>query len=157
MSSTKPKLHTNIQPTNISSPASGEHLVYNGSNWANVDPDRERCAVFNVAGEQATGLVPVRFYFPFSSGSLKATRIRATLNTAPTGANFIAVLRRYNTSDSYITSGSTVISASGKVGSSATLTNEYLSPGYRWMISVQQVGSTVAGTDLTFEVVCEKY
>jgi hypothetical protein len=156
MTSTKPKLHTNVQPTDIDSPASGDVLIYDGSNWINGSAVEQRAVMFYLAGDLEAKEYSVNIRFPFTSGSLKATRIQAEVETAPTGASLIAQVRRYDSSGSEAV-GSVTVAAGDKIASQGSISNDYISPGYKWKVAVIQVGSTVAGSDLVIQVVCDPY
>ena len=143
-----------LQNRNISAdaPTDSEFLGWNPDSSEWEPKTLQRVAVFTVGSELTLGQSGVRFYFPFSSGSLKATRIRAAVDVAPTGATIQVELRRYNSSGS-VGVGTATISTSAYTGSNSSLSNEYLAAGYWWQISILQVGSTIVGSDLTFQVI----
>jgi hypothetical protein len=156
MTSTKVKFDGNLDVVDTeTTPTTGQYLKWDGSKWINASaPADDRVAVFTVEGELAVGEISSRFYYPFTSGSLQATRIRAAVNTAPTGASLTVELRLYNSSGS-VACGTATVSASAYTGSNASLSNDYITPGHWWQIAITQVGSTVAGSDLVFQVMCQ--
>lgn len=154
MTSTQVELK-NIDDFDVGTPSTGQQFVWDGSNWVNEAPTVEpRVVVFTVNGELSTRDHPIRFYYPFTSGSLKATLLRASVDTAPTGAAVTVRLERHISSGSDAV-GTVTISATNHTGSQSTLSNQYLVPGYWWQIEITGVGSTVAGSNLTFQVVCD--
>jgi hypothetical protein len=149
MGSTKVDLSRNVNT--VDTPANGDLMIYNGNEWVAIE--NEKTAVFTVAGDLAVGDRGIRFYYPYSSGSMQVSRVRAAVNVAPTGSTLLVQLRRWSSSGS-VPVGTTTVSASAYTGSnSGSLSNIYLAPGYWWTISLLQVGSTVEGTDLAVEVI----
>lgn len=155
MTSTKVKFDGNIDVVDTENPSSGQYLKWDGSKWANATiPSDDRVAIFDIPGDLTVGEKPARFYYPFSSGSLQATRIRAAVDTAPTGASLQVELRRYNSSGSTPV-GTATVSIDANTGSNASLSNDYLTPGHWWKIAIIQVGSTLPGSALIFQVMCQ--
>lgn len=149
MGSTKVDLSRNVNA--IDSPSAGDLMIYDGSEWIAIE--NEKTAVFTVSGELAVGDRGVRFHYPYSSGSMQVTRIRAAVNVAPTGSTLIAQVRRWNSSGSSQVGLVTISASSYSASNSGSLANVYISPGYWLMLSILQVGSTIEGEDLTMEII----
>lgn len=155
MASTQVDFHKNVDRVNVSGVSTGQYLKWDGSDWINVTlPGDDRVAVFTVAGTLEEGERNTRFYYPFSSGSLQVSRIRAIVDTAPVGSALTVELRLYNSSGSSAV-GTATVSAGNNTGSNASLSNDYLVPGYWWQIAITGIGSSTPGSDLMFQVMCQ--
>ena len=78
-----------------------------------------------------------------------AVRISAHAKTAPTGADLI--VRIYNVTQAEVTATVT-ISASGTDATSTSITNSALTAGDILRADVTQVGSTIAGADISIQL-----
>lgn len=105
---------------------------------------------FSFAGIVQTGLIPGRFYVerPCTFESL-----RASVNTAPTGATLIVDLIRNGSASIYnvTTANRPTISTSGFTALGGTPDTTSYSIGDYFQVNVIQVGSSIAGSDLTVQ------
>lgn len=102
--------------------------------------------VFSVDGSLTTGTGQVTFYMPFAA-TLES--VKASVGTAPTGANLIIDINE---------SGTTVLSTklsidagektSATAASPAIISDSSIAADTEVTIDIDQVGSTVAGSDL---------
>ena len=107
------------------------------------------CTAFTVPGTLTVGSSLARFYF---TGSYTITNIHASVGTAPTGASVIVDVNK-NGSTIFSTQGNRpTIVASSNVDSSSTPDTTSVVSGDYLTIDIDQIGSTVAGTDLVVTV-----
>lgn len=107
-----------------------------------IGPSGLSVVMLGVAGNITVQTGKSRYYAP---RALTISQLRASVNTAPTGASLIVSLRKNGTIVAVVT-----IAASVNTGTSslalAVAAGDYL------QVDVTQVGSTVAGADLTVQV-----
>ena len=107
------------------------------------------CTAFTVPGTLTVGSSLARFYF---TGSYTITNIHVSVGTAPTGASVIVDVNK-NGSTIFSTQGNRpTIVASSNVDSSSTPDTTSVVSGDYLTIDIDQIGSTVAGTDLVVTV-----
>lgn len=75
------------------------------------------------------------------------------VGTAPTGASLIVDVKKNGTTIWSTTGNRAAIAASATSGSSTTFNTTTMANGDRLTFDVVQVGSTIAGSDLTLQVV----
>jgi len=91
---------------------------------------------------------------PYLEDSVDKIRIRAAVDTAPTGSALIAEVS-HSTDRSGWTAVGTVTIAAGATTGVTELSAGSLAPGW-YRLDVNQVGSTTAGADLTAILVCRE-
>lgn len=147
---TKIHLHENVDEISVAgTPSTGEVLYWNGSKWVNDSgPIEQKVIAIVIPGTLSTGVKAPRIYYPFSSGSMKFTRIVGGVVTAPAGSSLSFTVRR-NT----LTVGSVSITAGNNINSTDSITQQYWTAGYYLDVNITAVGSSTAGTDLTVQLV----
>lgn len=109
----------------------------------------ENIVAFNKAGPLTAGYVGItRFPFPFAATILGVT---LTVNTAPTGASIIVDVNKNGTTI-FTTQGNrpTIAASSFSTASEATgFSISSIAAGDYITFDIDQVGSTIAGSDLT--------
>lgn len=85
--------------------------------------------------------------------TLTFTEVYAEVGTAPTGASLICDVKKNGTTIWSTTANRVTVAISATSGSSTTFNTTTLANGDRLTFDVVQVGSTVAGADLTLQVV----
>jgi hypothetical protein len=88
----------------------------------------------------------VRWYNP-KGGALTVLTARASVNTAPTGASLIVTLVKNGA-----TTIATLTITAGSYTSGLQTVNAALADGDYLTVNITQVGSTVAGSDLTVQI-----
>ena len=107
------------------------------------------CTAFTIPGTLTVGAGVARFYF---TGSFTITNIHISLGTAPTGASVIVDVNK-NSSTIFSTQGNRpTITAGSHVDSSSVPDITSVLSGDYLTIDVDQIGSTIAGTDLVVTV-----
>lgn len=129
---TAPTASTGTNTTQVATTAFVASAISNIS-VSSVNP------VFSYTGTLTTYVGLSRYYF---DSSKTISQIRASVGTAPTGANLIVTVYKNGTSI-----GTTSITAGSFTGTSTPGTS--VASGDYVTVSITQVGSTVAGTDLT--------
>lgn len=147
---TKIHLHENVDEVSVpGTPSTGEVLYWNGSKWVNDSgPIEQKVIAIVIPNSLSTGVKAPRIYFPFSSGSMKFTRIIGGVAVAPVGSSLSFTVRR-----STLTVGSVSITAGNYVGSTDSLTQLYWAAGHYLDVNITAVGSTTPGSDLTVQLV----
>lgn len=118
--------------------------IYTGSAWRLLGPPQ--LAVFAKSGALTAGAGAGRLRFPAAATVIG---VSAAINTAPTGASVIADLNK---------NGTTMFSTQGNRPTIAVSTNAVgetvpdvtaIAAGDYLTVDVDQIGSTIAGSDLT--------
>jgi hypothetical protein len=107
--------------------------------------------VYTVSGALSVGAGGLRLYNRF--GVLKMIEVHAAVGTAPTGASILIDVNKNGTTIFTTQSNRTAIAASANTGSSITIEVSGFVYGDYLTVDIDQVGSTVAGSDLTVSVV----
>ena len=136
----------------LSSPANNQVLGYNSglSKWQNQATSRT--FLFSADGDQSVTTGQHRVYND-TGQALTISSTRASVGTAPTGAALIVDVRKNGSTIFTTRANRPTVSAGGftAVGGTPNVTawgvGEYLT------VDVNQVGSTVAGADLTVQVI----
>lgn len=109
--------------------------------------------MFTSEGTLTTGAKPLRIYVP---GTMTIDKVYIAVNTAPTGANIIVDVNKNGTTI-FTTQGnrpeiaaSAYTDESGAPDVTALALNDYLT------FDIDQIGSTIAGADLTVHVRCKQ-
>jgi hypothetical protein len=122
---------------------------YNGSAWVGLLRAFIR---LSIQGTLSTGadVVP-RIIFP-RGGAI--VRVDAIVVTAPTGAAFRLDLEKSGSNSIFGTNDYVEIAAAGTTGSSTDMdaTHSVLAAGHYLTVDIDQVGSTVAGADLSVSI-----
>ena len=106
--------------------------------------------IFSVTGTVATTTGKSRVYL---EGSYVVETVRAAVNTAPTGASLIVDVNKNGTSIYATTQANRpTIAASGNSALGGTPDTTTFASGDYIQVDVDQVGSTVAGADLTVTI-----
>jgi hypothetical protein len=109
------------------------------------------CVVLSGDAEVLTNVIPSRLYMPFG-GTI--TKIIAYANTAPTGANLII---DFNKNGSTILDASKItIAASGNTVTVVNFASSEFNINDYFTVDVDQIGSSVAGADITLSVYITK-
>ena len=104
---------------------------------------------FGVKGTVTVGAGAARYYF---NRAVTITNVRASVGTAPTGASLIVDVNK-NGSTIFTTQGNRpTIAASSNTDTSNVPDTTAFAAGDYMTVDVDQVGSTVAGADLTVQV-----
>jgi hypothetical protein len=109
---------------------------------------------FWVAGNLAVSNGLIRFY-NLTGATLSFQKIHISVGTAPTGANIICDVNRgtgLSEATIFASGDRPTIIAGAKTGESVTFSTVNLSDGYYLTFDIDQVGSIVTGSDLTFTV-----
>lgn len=104
---------------------------------------------FSVTGDVAVTTGAHRFYV---DRAVTISNVRASVGTAPTGAALIVDVNKNGTTIFTSQSGRPQIAASGNTDVSDIPDVTSLAAGDYLTVDVDQVGSTVAGADLTVQV-----
>lgn len=134
---------SDITEFSVTSPANGQRLNYNGSQWVNISPTNHlTLALTNQTDSIVTG-THLTFRAPFA---MTVVDVRASIQTAPTGANAIFDINEGGTS---ILSTKLSIDATEKTSttaaSAAVISDSAIADDAEITVDVDQVGSTVAG------------
>ena len=116
--------------------------------------DVTRVLLWYIAGEQATGTnVSARIIPPFPGKIIKAT---AYIATAPTGADLLIDIN-LNGTTLWASSGKLTIAASANAATAKTaFDNTAVAIDDYFTVDIDQIGSTVAGTNLTIQLHIEE-
>ena len=119
----------------------GPNLTDHGTNVL------DSLVTFSRAGALTVSTGVGRFRFPFAATILGVT---AAINTAPTGASVIADVLK-NGSTIFTTTGnrSTIAAGTNATTSEPTPDVTFIAAGDYLTVNIAQIGSTVAGSDLT--------
>lgn len=101
--------------------------------------------VFTQSGELATGTGATRLYLPFG---IEIIEVEAAVGTAPTGAAIIVDVNVDGTTIFTTQSNRPQIAVSTNVDSSTTIEDDTHTDGQYLTVDIDQVGSTVIGSDL---------
>lgn len=118
-------------------------------NWAPVAERPIETHSFTVGGEAAVASHGHRLVIEDGG---QVVDVRATVGTAPTGADMIVDVNRNGTTIFTTQSNRPQIAAGSTTDISRTIENGRLDPGDYLTVAVDQVGSTVAGSDLVVNV-----
>jgi hypothetical protein len=127
--------------------------------FRNVNHDYHDASVrsimdFSLPGGLTTGVKPQRYYV---DDYYAITGARASVNTAPTGATFIVDVLRNGTTIFTTTANRPTIPISAFTSQTPVLPDvRFLVPGDYLSFQIIQVGSTIAGSDLTVTVLGRK-
>ena len=124
------------------SPAGLERLITPGINYA-----------FSVAGQLAIQTGVHRIYND-TGATLTIKSVRASVGTAPTGA---AILVDVNINGTTIFSGGTgrpQIAVSTNTNKTTGMSTTTIADGSYFTVDVDQIGSTIAGSNLTVQILC---
>jgi hypothetical protein len=121
-------------------------VYYKDSSNAIVNFKTKSTQVFTILGSLSVGTGVSRFY---PSSTIKITNVRASVNTAPTGASVIIDVLKNGTTIFTTQANRPAISASTNVSSLAVPNITSLTSSDYLTVNVSQVGSTIAGSDLT--------
>lgn len=139
-----------------STPASGFRLLYaKTTGWYDIDSagvERLLTHAIEVYTLSFTGTLAVatgksRIYL---EGAYTVETVRAAVSTAPTGAAIICDVLKNGTT--IYSSGRPTIAASGFTGTGSTPAVSTFTTGDYFTVDVTQIGSTIAGADLTVTV-----
>jgi hypothetical protein len=95
---------------------------------------------------------PVRLYNKFGRG-LKISQVFIAVNTAPTGAAVIADVNKNGVTIFTNPANRPQIAAAANTGNTTTIDVPSLADGDYLTVDIDQIGSVVAGADLTVEVI----
>lgn len=131
----------------------GDEISVAGLSGALADPQRTvRQFTFTVADALTAAAGKLRIY-NYIGSTLTISGVYLAVNTAPTGAAIIVDVHKSGTTIFTTQSNRPQIAAGGNEGSSTTIENAALTNGAYLTVDVDQIGSTVAGSDLTVIIV----
>lgn len=110
-----------------------------------LNPNAQDTHTFFVAGAQTTGAKKLAFLAGFA-GTI--TDIRAYLDTAPTGASFILDVNKNGTTLYTTQANRPTIAISGNASTTTLPDIVSIAAGDRVTVDIDQIGSTIAGSDL---------
>jgi hypothetical protein len=119
---------------------------------ANVLKAANRYFTFTVSGTLSVSTGAIRLY-NLTGSTLTINEVHACVNTAPTGATLIVDVSENGTTLFTTQSNRPTIAISGFTDSSTTIENASWDNDNYLTMDIDQVGSTVAGSDLTVTVV----
>lgn len=111
----------------------------------------KREAVFTYAGALIVQTGAIRIYNKFGT-TLTLQSVFIAVNTAPTGASIIVDVNKNGTTIFTTQANRPAIAASANTGSSSTLDVTSFADGDYLQADIDQIGSTIAGADLTVHV-----
>jgi hypothetical protein len=121
-------------------------IYYKNSSNAVVNFKTKSVQVFTILGSLTAGTGVSRFY---PSSTITITSARASVNTAPTGASIIVDVLKNGTTIFTTQANRPTIGSGSNVSSLAVPDVVSLSSSDYLTVNVSQIGSTVAGSDLT--------
>ncbi|MER7212445.1 hypothetical protein ABT340_35780 [Streptosporangium sp. NPDC000239] len=125
---------------------------YWGGAWKAAGGSGGGSPVFSRMGTLATGAGKSRYYND-TGNTLTISGVRASVGTAPTGASIVIDVNLGGTTIFSTQANRPTISASGNTSGLVTNMNTTAWPNGSYMtVDIDQVGSTVAGGDLTVQV-----
>lgn len=109
---------------------------------------------FSRAGTLAVGVGSHRIYND-SGATLTIKAVRASVGTAPTGASIIVDVN-VNGTTIFSTQGNrpTIAASANTSGKVTNMNTTTIADGAYFTVDLDQVGSTVAGADLTVQILC---
>lgn len=138
--------------TGASTPVSGTYLHGTGAGTSSWDAlTINRAFGFSLPGQMI--VANDTSWNPVSPQALTVLKLWAHVKTAPTGASLIVQI--YNITQAKVVAPVT-IAISGTDANTTTITNAAIAAGDVLRLDVTQVGSTVAGADLTLVVECSQ-
>jgi hypothetical protein len=115
-------------------------------------PIGEKYFILTVAGDLTVDPGVLRIY-NITGRALTISKVHLAVNTAPTGATVIVDVHENGTTIFTTQGNRPVISISAFTGSSTTIDDPSWADGNYLQADVDQIGSTVAGADLTITIV----
>ena len=106
---------------------------------------------FSLAGAVTTGVGAFRVYND-TGDTLTIRSVRASVGTAPTGATLIVDVNVDGTTIFSTQSNRPTIAISGNTNKTTGMSTTTIADGSYFTVDVDQVGSTVAGSNLTVQV-----
>lgn len=144
-----------LTDTNLTTPVEGDILKYNSSSeWENQKDTKTLAITLGSKGTDLDLISSYPIYAPFS-GTIK--RVIGVVNTAPTGADLIIDINIDGTSIWNTTQANRLtISASSSSGTQTSFDTTSVTEGDVITIDIDQIGSTIAGQDLTVQIEINK-
>lgn len=146
-----------------SSPPSGETAVYaksdgqlymlNSSGSEAVIGPEQQTFPWSYAGPLSVRTGALRFYF---SEAYQVVTVRASVGTAPTGSSIIVDVNKNGTTLYTTQANRPAIAASGFTAVGATPDVASFAAGDYCTVDIDQVGSTVAGSDLVVAILLRR-
>jgi len=115
------------------------------------ETERLFLADFSKAGVLTTGTGTFRWYND-SGVTLTFREVRISAGTAPTGAAILVDVNNNGTTVFSTQSNRPTIAISGNTGTTTTFNDTTIADGEYLTIDIDQIGSTIAGSDLTVQV-----
>ena len=107
--------------------------------------------VLEMTGVQVVGSRNLRLY-NILDWDLHNHKVAISLNTAPTGATFIVDIHKNGTTLFTVSGNRPMISAAAFYGETTTINVPTWTAGQYLQVEVDQIGSMVAGSDLTVHI-----
>lgn len=107
------------------------------------------CAAFGVSGTLVVGVGTVRFYF---NRAVTVTNVRVSVGTQPTGASVIVDVNKNGTTIFTTQGNRPTIAVSTNLDATSTPDVTAFAAGDYLTVDIDQVGSTIAGADLSVQV-----
>ena len=111
--------------------------------------DDDECITFAQGGALVVGAGPFRHYM---KGAWTITQVRASVGTAPTGASVIVDVNKNGTTIFTTQSNRPTIAVSTNTDLADAIDVSALADGDYLTVDIDQIGSTIAGSDLTVQV-----
>jgi hypothetical protein len=108
-------------------------------------------AIWSKQGTLVVGTGVLRIYND-TGKTLTFVKVRISVGTAPTGATIIVDVNKNGTTIFTTQGGRPVIAISGNTGTSTAMDVTTLADGDYLTVDIDQIGSTIAGSDLTIQV-----
>lgn len=126
--------------------------AWNSLGYFYPDATRKQALYFYIDGTLTTSLKAI-FIAPFA---LTITNIKAAVVTAPTGADLILDIHKNGTTI-FTTQGNRPTIPAGETADSSSVPDVIsLAAGDIVRLEIDQIGSTIAGADLSVTIVCEE-
>lgn len=139
---------TDLTDVGVSGAAVGQTLVYNGTSWSNASLNET--AAFSQPDTLIVTTGKHRFY---ASRNYTIVSVRASVGTAPTGADLLVDVNKNGVTIFTTQTNRPTITAGTNTALAAAINVADIASGDYLTIDIDQVGSSVAGSDLTVQIV----
>lgn len=130
-----------------------EAILFSAPNWATGDGgDGERYYTFAILGDLTVASGVFRIY-NLTGAALTISKVHIAVNTAPTGATILADVNENGTTIFTTQGNRPSIAISAFTGETTTIDADSWDDENYVQVDVDQIGSTIAGADLTVTIV----
>lgn len=137
--------------SSVNSPSSGQVLSYNGSDLEWKSSSQFMTYAFSKGGSLTTGTGTFRIYND-TGVTWTIAAVRASVGTAPTGSTLVVDVNVNGTTIYATQSNRPAIAISGNTATGGTPSTATIANGQYFTVDIDQVGSTIAGSDLTVQI-----